>query len=97
MPGKSARRSVQPYYGALPNLVTPEQIGPLPESGDEGSTPLCGLALAAGDVGKCCDGIRTVVRQSVALKPGSQVFDGIDLWRKGRQERHLDVAIEAVD
>src|SRR5450755_877480 len=77
--------------------MTSPQLGLLPARGDDRLSALTAAQLAARGGLELCQRARTEVGEGVALQPGPQVFDGIEVRRVGRQERHLDSALGAIE
>lgn len=77
--------------------MTSPQLGLLPACSDDRLAALAAAQLVA--CGRLELGQRTwaEVRQGVALEPGPQIFDRIEVRRVSGQQSHLDGAIGAVE
>src|SRR5665213_439621 len=77
--------------------MTSPQLSLLPARSDDRLAALTAAQLAArGDL-ELRQRAGTEVGQGVALEPSPQVFDGVEVRRVGRQQRHLDPALGAVE
>ena len=79
-------------YLELLNLLTFEQVGPDPARDDDGVSPLRRFQLGAGGGLQFAEAVWAEVRQRMALQPGPQVLDRIQLRRVRRQECQFDAA-----
>src|SRR5664280_1547271 len=77
-------------------MATSPESGLNPARGDDGGAVLCVLSLLrAGDV-EFVEVCRTEVGQRMTLEPSPQEFDGVQVRRVRRQERHLHGTLGAV-
>src|SRR5271169_908987 len=67
-----------------------------PAGGDDGGTFLCALEFVAGAGVQLGEVAGAVVGQRMALEPGPQVLDGIEIGCVRWQERDLDMPVETV-
>ena len=70
--------------------MTSEQFSLLPARSDNDAALLGRFELAAGGVPELGEGIGTEVGQRMALEPGPEVLDRIELWRIPGQEMKLN-------
>jgi len=67
-----------------------------PASGDDRGSLLCALELVARGGVQFGEVVGAVVGECMALEPGPQVFDGIEIGCIGRQECDLDLLVQTV-
>src|SRR3982751_1311523 len=77
--------------------MTSPQLGLFPARSDDRLATLAASQLAAGGSLEFGQRVRAEVRERVALEPGPQVFDRVEIWRVGRQQCHLNRAFGAVE
>ena len=75
--------------------MTSEQLSLLPARSDDDIASLGRFELAAGGVSELGEAVRAEVSQGVALEPGPEVFDGIEIRGIGRQWSVIRAAVEA--
>jgi len=71
--------------------MTSPQRSLLPARGDDRGPFLCAIEFVAGSDMQFGEVVGAVVGQRIALEPGPQVFQGIEIGRVWRQIRDLDV------
>src|SRR5882757_8360891 len=77
-------------------MATSPQASLNPARCDDGGAVLCALELVASSDVELVEAGRTEVGQGMALEPGPQEFDRVQVRRVRRQERHLDSTIGGV-
>src|SRR4051794_39032634 len=77
--------------------MTSPQFGLLPASHDDGWTVLRALELVARSRLQLAEIVGAIVRQSVPLEPGPQVFHRVQVGRIRRQECYLNMTVGAVE
>src|SRR4030065_925046 len=76
--------------------MTLKQTGLLPTSCNDIRAVLGAFELVAGGRLQLGEIVRAEVRQGMTLEPSPQIFDRIQIGRVRRQERDLDMPIDAV-
>src|ERR1019366_338703 len=77
-------------------MATSPESGLNPARGDDGGAVLCALEFVAGGDVEFVEVCRTEVGQRMTLEPSPQEFDGVQVRRVRRQERHLHGTLGAV-
>src|SRR5450755_2564430 len=77
--------------------MTSPQLGLFPAGGDDLLAALTAAQLASRGGFQLCQRVRTEVGERMALEPGPEVFDGIELRRIAGQQRHLHGTARAVE
>ena len=68
----------------------------LPARSDDRGSFLCAFELVACGGMQFSQVVGAVIGQSMALEPGPQVFDWIQIGRIGRKKGNLDVSVECI-
>ena len=77
--------------------MTSEQFSLRPARGDDSGSPLGGFQFSARGVLQFCERVGTEIRERMALEPCPEVFDRVELWSIGGQERELNMAVGRID
>src|SRR5664280_1711246 len=77
-------------------MATSPESGLDPARGDDGGAVLRALEFVAGGDVEFVEVCRTEVGQRMTLEPSPQEFDGVQVRRVRRQERHLHGTLGAV-
>jgi hypothetical protein len=84
------------FLFSFASIMTSPKLGLLPAGSDDRLTVLPAAQLVSRRLFEFTQRARTEVRQRMPFQPGPQVLDLIEVRRIGRQLRHLDGAVTAV-